>query len=439
MNESSATPLNNSYSNVSEAEKAVLGAIIERGELYDELDLATDDFSYANHRILYDAMQTTKQLGVELDLTTLVETLSQGNLFEEIGGFDTIVACTEACTSLNHAEHYAKLVKESSRERKAKRAAAEYLNGETTIEDLQTNLELLGQTTQKHQGTDAYGLSLLFLQLLNKKEDDLIYTGIKPLDDVLDGVKPTDLVVVGARPSVGKTAFGMNLGHNLSEQDVGVSNFSYEVGDEEIMRRLVALGTGVPLRKLKKAHERLDLNQIQRGVNYMNDLSKRPIINHAASGLTIHDIKREVKRDKKRFGDKRHVVLIDHLHIIPASDPRMTEVMSLTEISRVCKEMAVELRTPVILLAQLNRALEQRQDKRPQKSDLRGSGSIEQDADTILFLHREDYYDADTEDQNIMEVIVSKQRDGELGKVQLYFNKETGKLLPFEREVPHGL
>ena len=110
----------------------------------------------------------------------------------------------------------------------------------------------------------------------------------------------------------------------------------------------------------------------------------------------------------------------------------MTEVMSLTEISRVCKEIAVELRTPVILLAQLNRALEQRQDKRPQKSDLRGSGSIEQDADTILFLHREDYYDAETEDQNIMEVIVSKQRDGELGKVQLYFNKETGKLLPYE-------
>lgn len=430
MNESNARHLDNSYNNVSEAEKAVLGALIEKGELLDELDLSPDDFAHVTHRTIYEAMTTTKQLGVELDLTTLVETLSQGNLFDEIGGFDTIVACTEACTSLAHTEHYAKLVKEASRERKAKRAAAEYLNGETSIEDLQTNLELLGQTTRKHQGTDAYGLSLLFLQLLNKKEDDLIYTGIKPLDDVLDGIKPTDLVVVGARPSVGKTAFGMNIGHNLSEQGVAVSNFSYEVGDEEIMRRLVALGTGIPLRKLKKAHERLDLKQIQRGVNYMNDLSKRPIINHAASGLTIHDIKREVKRDKKRFGDKRHVVLIDHLHIIPASDPRMTEVMSLTEISRVCKEMAVELRTPVILLAQLNRALEQRQDKRPQKSDLRGSGSIEQDADTILFLHREDYYDADTEDQNIMEVIVSKQRDGELGKVQLYFNKETGKLLP---------
>lgn len=432
MNESNARHLDSSTHNVSEAEKAVLGALIEKGELLDELDLSPDDFAQVNHRVIYEAMTTTKQLGVELDLTTLVETLAQGNVFEEVGGFDAIVACTEACTSLVHAEHYAKLVKESSRERKARKAAADYLNGTGTIDDLQTNLELLGQTTTKHQGTDAYGLSLLFLQLLNKKEDDLIYTGIQPLDDVLDGIKPTDLVVVGARPSVGKTAFGMNIGHNLSEQGVGVSNFSYEVGDEEIMRRLVALGTGVPLRQLKKAHERLDLKQIQRGVNYMNDLSKRPIINHAASGLTIHDIKREVKRDKKRFGDKRHVILIDHLHIIPASDPRMTEVMSLTEISRVCKEIAVELRTPVILLAQLNRALEQRQDKRPQKSDLRGSGSIEQDADTILFLHREDYYDAETEDQNIMEVIVSKQRDGELGKVQLYFNKETGKLLPYE-------
>lgn len=432
MNESNARHLDSSTHNVSEAEKAVLGALIEKGELLDELDLSPDDFAHVNHRVIYEAMTTTKQLGVELDLTTLVETLAQGNVFEEVGGFDAIVACTEACTSLVHAEHYAKLVKESSRERKARKAAADYLNGTGTIDDLQTNLELLGQTTTKHQGTDAYGLSLLFLQLLNKKEDDLIYTGIQPLDDVLDGIKPTDLVVVGARPSVGKTAFGMNIAHNLSEQDVGVSNFSYEVGDEEIMRRLVALGTGVPLRQLKKAHERLDLKQIQRGVNYMNDMSRRPLINHAASGLTIHDIKREVKRDKKKFGDKRHVILIDHLHIIPASDPRMTEVMSLTEISRVCKEIAVELRTPVILLAQLNRALEQRQDKRPQKSDLRGSGSIEQDADTILFLHREDYYDAETEDQNIMEVIVSKQRDGELGKVQLYFNKETGKLLPYE-------
>ena len=432
MNESNARHLDSSTHNVSEAEKAVLGALIEKGELLDELDLMPDDFAHVHHRVIYEAMTTTKQLGVELDLTTLVETLSQGNTFDEIGGFDTIIACTEACTSLAHAEHYTKLVKEASRERKARRAAVEYLNGDTSIEDLQTNLELLGQTTTKHQGTDAYGLSLLFLQLLNKKEDDLIYTGIKPLDDVLDGIKPTDLVVVGARPSVGKTAFGMNIGHNLSEQGVGVSNFSYEVGDEEIMRRLVALGTGVPLRQLKKAHERLDLKQIQRGVNYMNDMSRRPLINHAASGLTIHDIKREVKRDKKKFGDKRHVILIDHLHIIPASDPRMTEVMSLTEISRVCKEIAVELRTPVILLAQLTRALEQRQDKRPQKSDLRGSGSIEQDADTILFLHREDYYDADTEDQNVMEVIVSKQRDGELGKVQLYFNKETGKLLPYE-------
>lgn len=432
MNESNARHLDNSSHNVSEAEKAVLGALIEKGELLDELDLHPDDFAHVNHRVIYEAMTTTKQLGVELDLTTLVETLAQGNVFEEIGGFDAIVACTEACTSLVHAEHYAKLVKESSRERKARKAAADYLNGTGTIDDLQTNLELLGQTTTKHQGTDAYGLSLLFLQLLNKKDDDLFYTGLPALDSVLDGIKPTDLVVVGARPSVGKTAFGMNIGHNLSEQGVGVSNFSYEVGDEEIMRRLVALGTGVPLRQLKKAHERLDLSQIQRGVNYMNDLSRRPLINHAASGLTIHDIKREVKRDKKKFAGRQHVILIDHLHIIPASDPRMTEVMSLTEISRVCKEIAVELRTPVILLAQLNRALEQRQDKRPQKSDLRGSGSIEQDADTILFLHREDYYDAETEDQNIMEVIVSKQRDGELGKVQLYFNKETGKLLPYE-------
>lgn len=414
-----------------EAESSVIGAVFLEPDVFDEIRSKPEDFTDTRIRTIFEGMIEIKQKGYPLDLVTIMQHLDSKDMLEPCGGAPFILELSESCPTAANISYYDNIVREQSRNRKAKKAAIEYINNDSDLTDLMMKLEDLDTEESNHEGYDAYELSTMFFELMNSNGEQYIMTGMKDLDNILDGIKKTDVIVVGARPSVGKTAFAVNLIDSLTSQDVGVSLFNYEMGESEITRRMVSVGTGIELRKLKKP-ERMDVQEMTRAMNYMSVFSKKPLISRAAAGMNIYDVKVQAKRDKRRLNKKHHVIIIDHLHIIPSYHPRMSENESLTHISRICKEMAVELQTPVILLAQLNRALEQRQDKRPIKSDLRSSGAIEQDADTIMFLHRENYFEQDQNENDIMEVIVSKQRDGQLGKAEFLFKKEQGRLVGLE-------
>lgn len=426
-----------------EAEQAVLGAVILDAQncmskVVSILNKA-EYFYVSNHRVIYSAMLDMYNLSLDIDFVTLLETLKRNNSFDETTGKTYLMDLANNCPSISNVEIYANIIRDKYDVRKLITASREI------IEDASSNASepgaLLDSAEEKiyeiRQGKDYKGLRRIDqviletysrLDVLNSDSDDSlkpIPTGIGDLDRTITGLNRSDLLLLAARPGMGKTSFALNIAKNVAcNSKKTVAFFSLEMTSEQLCSRLLsteALVSGTKLRTGKLSEEEW-LRLIAAG----DVLRKSQIYLDDTPGITVPEIKAKLRRLRNV-----DLVIIDYLQLMAGSRRIENRVQEISEITRNLKILAKELNVPVITLSQLSRASEQRQDHKPQLSDLRDSGSIEQDADIVLFLYREGYYEKDkavdappSTDQNSGECIVAKNRHGETTSVKLHWQGE---------------
>ena len=433
-------PTNMPYS--AEAEQAVLGAIILDNGVFDTVldHVQTPDYFYVSlHKLIYAQMQEMMNFGTAIDFVTLLDRLKQNSGFDEATGKTYLMDLVESCPFISNAEQYAKIIADKYRLRRLITASREIIDDASAAEDDPTLL--IDSAEQKifdiRSGSEKGGLERLSsvilqtferLDSLNRDADDSIKpvsTGIGDLDRVITGLNRSDLIILAARPGMGKTSFALNIARNVAcHSKKTVAFFSLEMSKEQLASRLLSAEALVGGTKLRTG--RLNDEEWQRLIPASDVLKNADLYIDDTPGITITEMKSRLRRLRNL-----DLVVVDYLQLMSSTRRIDSRVNEISEITRSLKIMAKELNVPVITLSQLSRASEQRPDHRPQLSDLRDSGSIEQDADIVLFLYRDGYYDKDKGDAaapavdvNSGECIVAKNRHGEMNTVKLHWQGE---------------
>lgn len=427
-----------------EAEQAVLGAILLDPSVLVSVNerLKPEDFYRQAHQKLFQIMNELTDKGEPVDLVTLTAELNDRKLLDEIGGVPYLNELASVVPTAANVGYYAKIVEEKAILRRLIRAATQIAaSGYTGHEELgqilneaERRILEISQRTIRGAGFvsihDALLESYERIEALhfNKGGISGIPTGYVDLDRMMSGLKGSELIIVAARPSMGKTAFALNLAQNVGVRaGKTVAIFSLEMAASQLVTRMLAAEGNIDAQVFRTGN--LNEEDWEKLTMAMSTLSESPIFIDDTPGITIYDIRAKLRRLQAEHG--LGLVVIDYLQLIQGrgGDSRQQEI---SEISRSLKLLAREFDVPVIALSQLSRAVEQRQDKRPMLSDLRESGSIEQDADVVAFLYRDDYYNEESEKPNIAELIIGKQRNGPVGKVELLFLKNYNKFLSLE-------
>ncbi|RFU68075.1 replicative DNA helicase [Bacillus sp. V59.32b] len=429
-----------------EAEQAVLGAIFLEPSsltLTSEI-LIPEDFYRSSHQKIFNVMIKLNDSGKAVDLITVTEDLAASKSLEEVGGISYLSELAGSVPTAANIEYYARIVEEKSLLRRLIRTATniaqEGYSREDEVESLLGEAEknIMEVAQRKNAGAfqnikDVLVKTYDNIEVLTNRKGDVtgIPTGFAELDRMTAGFQRNDLIIVGARPSVGKTAFALNIAQNVATKtEENVAIFSLEMGAEQLVMRMLCAEGNINAQNLRTGA--LTDEDWRKLTMAMGSLSNAGIYIDDTPGVRIGEIRSKCRRLKQEQG--LGMILIDYLQLIQGNgqsgENRQQEV---SEISRSLKALARELQVPVIALSQLSRGVEQRQDKRPMMSDIRESGSIEQDADIVAFLYRDDYYDKETENQNIIEIIIAKQRNGPVGTVSLAFVKEYNKFVNLER------
>lgn len=429
-----------------EAEQATLGAIFLEPEALVTASeiLIPEDFYRASHQRIYQVMLDLSEKGEPVDLVTVTADLADRKLLEEVGGVSYLSDLANSSPTAANIDYYSKIVEEKSLLRRLIRAASEIAaNGYAREEEVEAVLNeaekaILEVANRKNGGAfisikDVLVQAYDNIEQLHNRKGDItgIPTGFSDLDRMTAGFQRNDLIIVAARPSVGKTAFALNIAQNVATKtEENVAIFSLEMGAEQLVMRMLCAEGNIDAQRLRTGS--LIPEDWQKLTMAMGSLSAAGIFIDDTPGVRIGDIRSKCRRLKQEKG--LGMILIDYLQLIQgngrAGENRQQEV---SEISRSLKALARELQVPVIALSQLSRGVESRQDKRPMMSDIRESGSIEQDADIVAFLYRDDYYDKESESKNIIEIIIAKQRNGPTGTVELAFVKEYNKFVNLDR------
>ncbi|MGX6445945.1 replicative DNA helicase [Neobacillus sp. K501] len=428
-----------------EAEQAVLGAIfLEPSSLTTASELLIpEDFYRAAHQKIFHVMMKLNDEGKAVDLVTVTEELAATKLIEDIGGVSYLSSLAGSVPTAANIEYYAKIVNEKSLLRKLIRTATNIATDgyaredevDALLSEAEKNIMEVAQRKNVgafHNIKDVLVRTYDNIEVMHQRVGDItgLETGFIDLDRMTAGFQRNDLIIVGARPSVGKTAFALNIAQNVAQKTgENIAIFSLEMGAEQLVMRLLCAEGNIDAQRLRTGS--LTDDDWGKLTMAMGSLSNTGIFIDDTPGVRISDIQSKCRRLKQEHG--LGMILIDYLQLILGSgrsgENRQQEV---SEISRSLKQLARELQVPVIALSQLSRGVEQRQDKRPMMSDIRESGSIEQDADIVAFLYRDDYYDKESENKNIIEIIIAKQRNGPVGTVQLAFVKEYNKFVNLE-------
>lgn len=421
-----------------EAERSVLGALmLDRTAIVKVADiLSPEDFYHPGHQKIYGAILGLFERGKPIDLLTVSHDLKEKKTLAEAGGADYLAELVEQVPTAAHIEHYAELVKE-------KRVRRDLLEASSLVSELATDGDdfetLLDKVESKIFGISERSRPQKFiavqselpsayerLEKLHRGEHGGyrgLPTGFTGLDNILSGLQRSDLIIVGARPSYGKTTLALDIARQVALQGKSVGIFSLEMSKDQIVDRLIASQAQIPLWRLRtgKLSDDLEFALVQQA---LDELSKAKLFIDDTPSPTVLQMRSMARRLQIEHG--LDLIIVDYLQLIQprtASDSMVTQV---TEISRGLKALARELSIPVIAVSQLSRAVDQREMKIPRLSDLRESGSLEQDADVVLFIYRKDRDRADVnpEEQNRVEVIIAKHRNGPLGTVELYFDPE---------------
>ena len=434
-----------------EAEQAVLGAVLMEPDAISrvaEILPSSEYFYLANHRTIYAVMLSMFTSGQPVDQITVLEALKTERDFDDATGKTYLYQLAQNCPSIANVENYARIVRDKYDVRALMNAARDIIE-DSTDGEMEPQM-LIDSAEQKifdiRRGKDIQGLQRLDevlyqtfdrLDMLTRKDDSVkpISTGIGDLDNVITGLNRSDLILLAARPGMGKTSFALNIARNVSV--VGkktVAFFSLEMTKEQLASRLLSSEALVGGTKLRTG--RILPDEWKRLIGAGDILKNAPMYLDDTPGITVPEMKAKLRRLKRP-----DMVVIDYLQLMSTGRRDGNRVQEISELTRNLKILAKEINVPVICLSQLSRASEQRQDHRPQLSDLRDSGSIEQDADIVLFLYRDGYYDrekgAETAqaaiDQNSGECIVAKNRHGETTTVKLHWQGEFMRFTGQER------
>lgn len=414
-----------------EAEKALLGSLMLDGEGITKVAdlIKPGDFYKEAHSKIYQAMLDLFNKNEPIDLLTLTQKLEEKKELEEIGGASYLSEILSSVPTPSHLMYYAKIVREKKVLRNLLQAA-ETISSLGYKEDEDIDL-ILDEAEKKIFSVSQESLTQSFLPVkseldaaferidkLHSKKGQLrgVTTGFPKLDDMLAGLQKGDLILLAARPSLGKTSLALDIARSAAlKENVPVGIFSLEMSKEQLVDRLIATEAGVSLWKLRtgKLSEEEDFAKIQEA---MATLAQAPIYVDDAASSTVLQMRAMSRRLQAEKG--LGLIIIDYLQLIEARNPIESTVQQVTEISRSLKSLAKELNVPVLALSQLSRAVEHRPDQRPKLSDLRESGSLEQDSDVVLFIYRQSIKEPKTE------LLIAKHRNGPVGKVDLYFNQD---------------
>jgi replicative DNA helicase len=431
------------------AEKSLLGAILLSDAVLPEVltILKAQDFYDENHRIIFAAMSSLYDQHKPIDLLTLTAELKSTKQLKTVGGAPYLTELTNFVPTASHAKAYAEIIEKASVRRRLIKAGADItakaFEDDANIDEMLGSAEReLFEVSDKVIKSDYTSMDQLLadafdrIEELHKNKGALrgLKTGFKDLDNKTAGFQRGDLIIIGARPAMGKTTFAQNLAYNIASiNKKGVLFFSMEMAANEIVDRMISDVSGVDNWKMRTGN--LSDEEFAKIGDALGEMDEIPIYIDDTSSMTIVEL-----RNKARRAMHDHdigIVIVDYLQLIQGSDRYAgNRVQEVTEISRGLKILARELKIPVVALAQLSRNVTGRDDPRPVLSDLRESGSIEQDADLVMFLHRVDYYHMNEEGYeptNITELLIQKHRHGAVGKIELYFHPELLRFMSLDK------
>jgi replicative DNA helicase len=417
-----------------QAEEILLGSILKDNSILEEITLSPEQFLDLTNQNIYKAMLSVKRKGFPIDGASLKDELGEtGFLF--IGGNERLIAYMNCVPSVHAFKSYEQMIINQWKISTAKDLMREVIEGELNVEQLQTLIKDLNKIDEEG-AFEEFNLKNELQELYEEitietpKKRSGIPSGYVDIDNKTDGFQPSDLIIVGARPSMGKTAFILNLAINAAAKANAIPIiFSLEMTKKKLLKRMQSAISEVNGMKLKNTYHYTndeEKEKLKKSLRIIEGIS--PTI-YDKAGQKVSEMRAKIRKIKHTNPGREIIVFIDYLtKIKPSRDFKGNMHQEITEISQDLKDMAKDFNIPVVCLAQLNRGVEQRPEKRPMKSDLRESGSIEQDADIIMMLYRDEYYNPETELKNVLEVDISKNRDGIVGAVKLQYKKEINKI-----------
>ena len=431
-----------------EAERGVLGSILLESHFIDEVAdvLSADHFYLDSHQRIYKAILRLHDSGVHgFDAVTVGDSLKQQNELQDVGGYDYLNELLESVPHAAHAKYYASIIRDRAVQRRLIFACTDILKN--AYDESSETDDLLNQAEQQifsileqQESGQKFELSAILIETFDRiaKRRELggsisgLTTGFRDLDRQTNGMQPSELIILAARPSMGKTAFVLNLAEAVADRSqAGVVVFSLEQSKHELAERFLCIRGKLDMHKLRKGE--LSEDEYDKLMRTASELDAMPVFIDDTPGRNMAQINAICRRLKRK--DDLRLVIIDYLQLIEPEDKRAPREQQIAQITRRLKFLAKELSVPVVALAQLNRGVELREDKRPKLADLRESGAIEQDADIVMFLHRPEMYNP--EDQpGEAEVIVAKHRNGPTGVVRLNFEKQYLRFQDFVSEGP---
>ena len=414
-----------------EAEQSVIGSMImSRDAIIEASEIITGaDFYQQQYGIVFEAMIELNDEGKAVDLVTLQERLKEKDLPPEISSMEFVRDLLSAVPTSANVKYYAEIVAEKSMLRKLIKTTEEisnacYLGKEKTQDILETTEKKIFDLVQNRGSQEFVPIRQVVLDAIEKIEKASrnqgsvtgIPTGFIDLDYKTSGFQPSDLILVAARPSMGKTAFVLNIAQYMAfRNNVTAAIFSLEMSKEQLVNRLLALESKVDSQNIRTGN--LEDEEWAKLIEGANIIGNSHLIIDDKPGISISELRSKCRKYKMEHN--LGIIFIDYLQLMTGSGRSESRQQEISEISRSLKALARELNVPVVALSQLSRAVEQRPDHRPMLSDLRESGAIEQDADVVMFIYRDDYYNKDSENKNIAEIIIAKQRNGPIGTVNL--------------------
>jgi replicative DNA helicase len=420
-----------------EAEAALVGAFFLEPELVTECTIRPDQLYFPRLRLLYSAIRSLNEKGKPIDVIAIVEELGPQGV-EGIGGISYITELAGSVPTTANFKFYQQTVLEYAQKRKTIQIAGKIMEQAKEKDITKTLSEAIADlmAIEQEQTDDDMGEirdSLVHLYLECEKDQGEIVgipSGFYHLDRLTGGFQESDLVIIGARPSMGKTAFALNIALNASKEDVSLI-FSFEMSKNQLLKRLAGLTGKIDSLRMKNPKREFQGEDWQHFTGAIGIMTNANLRIFDRAGMDVAYIWSKVRKIRREYnGQKRILVVIDYLQLIEGDQKyKQFRQAEISEISRRLKTMARELNVVVIALSQLSRGVESRQDKRPLLSDLRESGQIEQDADLIAFLYRDDYYEKDSPQKDKLEVILAKHRNGPTGTVELGFHKNYGQFV----------
>ncbi|WP_242691209.1 replicative DNA helicase [Cytobacillus praedii] len=412
------------------AENMILGAVFLEPDCIFELILEPYHFSQKKNQLIFQAMAELRQESQGIDVVTVVNKL--GSQIESIGGVSYLTSLAVSCPTTVHLEDYQEIVLEHYKLRELKRAAARFLNDGRLIEAEQfyqtfIKLQEIGMTQEETKQD-------LIMDIFNEMYEDQgelngIDTGFDSLNRMTSGWSKGDLIVLAARPSMGKTAFALSLAMNCCKNGGVVDVFSLEMPKKQLAKRILSSLSKIDGAKWKNPYRLFTEEDQAKANTALGVFHQWHLQIHDPSQKTVSGLRAQIQKTRREFPDEDYLVVIDYLQLIAVSRKYDRHDLAIASITKELKQLARQYEVPIILLSQLSRGVEQRMDKRPKMSDLRDSGSIEQDADLIMLLYRDEYYNKDNTENKFIEIDIAKHRNGPVGMVKLLFEKEYGRFV----------